>query len=882
LIIDPSNGEIIEANRTAEKYYGYTRQQLLNLNIADINILSSKQIKIEMNLAKSENRDHFFFKHRLANKSIRDVEVHSGPIHWDHRKALYSIIHDISDRKLAEEALRKSEERFALAMKGTNDGLWDWDLKTNIIIYSERWKSMLGYADDELENHYESWKKLVHPGDIKQAKESIEDYLNSKSSKYEAEFRMLHKKGHWVHILARGYAVWDKLSNKPIRFVGTHVDLSEVKKAENALQQAKEQIAYKEKEMRLLLNSTHEGIYGIDLEGDCTFANQSCLDILGYDSVDELIGKNMHDQIHHHYEDGSFYPVEQCYIFKAFQDGKGTTKDNEVLWRKDGSYFSAEYNSYPIFDKGHAIGAVVSFTDITERKIAEEKIQLSEEKYRLAMEATQDGLWDWNIATGDVYYSPGWSRTLGEDSLKNNYSSWEQRIYNADKKRVLVTLKDHLAGNTEIWKEEHRLIKFDKTYVWVLGRGKVVKRDKNGKPLRMIGTMTDIHDKKKNEELIWHQANYDTLTSLPNRKLFQELLSKGIQKSQRDKEQLWLLFLDLDGFKEINDSFGHHQGDELLVLVSDRIQSILRESDTISRLGGDEFVIMLHEVNTINDIDRIASNIINIISEPYKLGEDIAYITTSIGIANYPNDANNATDLLKFADQSMYAAKKEGKNRYTYFTQSLQLGSLLRIKMYAELHKAITNNEFQMYYQPIINLTNDKIHKAEALIRWQHPEKGFLNPGSFIQFAEETGIICDIGIWIFENAFKQLNNWQSIVSDDFQLSINMSPLQLKTNDKKYELWMDKVNTSYLSGKNIVIEITEGLLIKDDPIVLKKLIRFRDAGIQVAIDDFGTGYSSLSYIKEFDIDYLKIDQSFVCNLEANSIEESLCQAIVVMG
>jgi len=428
----------------------------------------------------------------------------------------------------------------------------------------------------------------------------------------------------------------------------------------------------------------------------------------------------------------------------------------------------------------------------------------------------------------------------------------------------------------------YRLIKFDKTYVWVLGRGKVVKRDKNGKPLRMIGTMTDIHDKKKNEELIWHQANYDTLTSLPNRKLFQELLSKGIQKSQRDKEQLWLLFLDLDGFKEINDSFGHHQGDELLVLVSDRIQSILRESDTISRLGGDEFVIMLHEVNTINDIDRIASNIINIISEPYKLGEDIAYITTSIGIANYPNDANNATDLLKFADQSMYAAKKEGKNRYTYFTQSLQLGSLLRIKMYAELHKAITNNEFQMYYQPIINLTNDKIHKAEALIRWQHPEKGFLNPGSFIQFAEETGIICDIGIWIFENAFKQLNNWQSIVSDDFQLSINMSPLQLKTNDKKYELWMDKVNTSYLSGKNIVIEITEGLLIKDDPIVLKKLIRFRDAGIQVAIDDFGTGYSSLSYIKEFDIDYLKIDQSFVCNLEANSIEESLCQAIVVMA
>jgi diguanylate cyclase (GGDEF)-like protein/PAS domain S-box-containing protein len=440
------------------------------------------------------------------------------------------------------------------------------------------------------------------------------------------------------------------------------------KKAEELLELTGNKLSQKEKELRQLLNSTGEGIYGIDLEGKCTFANQSCLRILGYDSVDELIGKNMHKQIHHHYKDGRNYLIEHCHIFKAIHEGKGTTNDNEVLWCKDGHAFPAEYNSFPIIEDGKTVGAVISFIDITERKLAEEQIRISEEKYRLAMEANQDGLWDWNVVSGDVFYNSGWEQILGEKNIEHHYQSWEKRIYYQDKEKVINSLHAHLAGETEIWQEEHRLKNNNGEWIWVLGRGQVVKRDEQGKALRMIGTVTDISIQKENEKEIQHQANYDSLTLLPNRKLFNELLTEEIKKAQRGKSLLWILFLDLDGFKEINDKYGHHMGDELLIVVANRIQSILRKVDIVARLGGDEFVVILSSISDISDVDHIASNLINVISAPCKLSEQEVSVTVSIGIASFPKDTENSEDLIKFSDQSMYAAKKEGKNQYIYFT----------------------------------------------------------------------------------------------------------------------------------------------------------------------------------------------------------------------
>ena len=524
--------------------------------------------------------------------------------------------------------------------------------------------------------------------------------------------------------------------------------------------------------------------------------------------------------------------------------------------------------------------AGIGFRTVTRPLI--ERVYKSEETYRLAMEATQDGFWDWDIQSGKVYYSPGWKNILGDQDLITETIDWKSRVHEDDKERVLKTLRLHLGDRLKVWQEEHRLRKNDGDWSWVLARGKVVSRDKEGNPLRMLGTITDINFKKSNEEIIWHQANYDTLTLLPNRKLFQELLNQKIKQAQRNKQDLWVLFLDLDGFKEINDTLGHHKGDELLVMVAERLKSSLRKSDIVARLGGDEFVIILSDVTDPVYVDRVAEKLVNIIGHTYDLSHDHIFITTSIGIANYPNDAGNANDLVKFADQSMYAAKREGKNRYSYFTPELQKESQIRLQIAADLRKGLSRDEFQLYYQPIIDLRTGRVQKAEALIRWIHPEKGVINPAAFIPIAEESGVIHEIGSWVFETAFNQLRQWQSYVNFRIKLSINMSPYQFLNNNPKHEKWLEDIHQYGISGDNIVIEITEGLLLKNDQTVIDKLLKCRDMGVQVAIDDFGTGYSSLAYLTEFDIDYLKIDQSFVRKLGHGTNEQALSEAIIVMA
>ncbi|MBF0266793.1 MAG: EAL domain-containing protein, partial [Gammaproteobacteria bacterium] len=392
----------------------------------------------------------------------------------------------------------------------------------------------------------------------------------------------------------------------------------------------------------------------------------------------------------------------------------------------------------------------------------------------------------------------------------------------------------------------------------------------------------DISQLKENEALIKRQERYDSLTSLPNRKFFLEILNEQIALANRTNEPLWVLFLNLDDFKYINDILGHSEADKLLIMVTQRILNSIRETDIVARIGGDEFVVILHSVNEVADIDKVASKLLYAISQPYEFDIENLHVTVSIGISNYPNDADNADNLLKFADQSMSAAKSEGRNRYTYFTPSLQYGAMIRNQMITDLNQAIKDDHFQLFYQPIIDLHNDKVYKAESLIRWFHPDKGIISPGSFIPIAEETGIISEIGQWIFKDAFKQIETWSKDLPDSFQLSINLSPIQLKNLDPKYHSWINDLSNIKDTGASIIVEITENMLIKDQELVNQKLIDYRNAGVEVAIDDFGTGYSSLSYLKEFDIDYLKVDQSFVRNLKPGSKEESLIEAIIVMA
>jgi len=511
-------------------------------------------------------------------------------------------------------------------------------------------------------------------------------------------------------------------------------------------------------------------------------------------------------------------------------------------------------------------------------------LQKSEEKYRLAMQATEDGLWDWNVVKEEVYYSPGWGFILGMEKPAPVFETWYSRIHPDDADEVMHRLQEHLAGKTSIWQMEHRLQKPDGSWIWVLGRGKVVQRDQDGKPLRMIGTMTDIQLKKENEEIIWHQANFDGLTNLPNRKFITEMLEQQIRKSERNGSLIWILFLDLDGFKEINDNFGHQAGDHLLQTVAKRIRQTVRSSDMVGRLGGDEFIIMLSDIPEVAGVDYFANRIIKEIGKAYSISGQQAYVTASIGISNFPNDSVYSEELLKLADQSMYAAKEGGKNAYVYCTPALQKANQLRRKISAELIEAIADNQFELFYQPIINPAQHRIDQAEVLVRWNHPEQGIIGPMAFIPIAEETNNIHQLSQWIFDTAARQFHAWQNLYPlEDFRLALNLSALQIQQHNEFHDDWLSRLHKTHLiNGEQLVVEITENLLMQNNPVIIDYINRFRDAGVKIAIDDSGIGYSSLAHLNQFEVDYLKIDRSIISNLTDSSSEETLCNAIIAMA
>lgn len=408
-------------------------------------------------------------------------------------------------------------------------------------------------------------------------------------------------------------------------------------------------------------------------------------------------------------------------------------------------------------------------------------------------------------------------------------------------------------------------------------------KDKTGKISRYVALFSDITARKKSEETIWRQANFDALTGLPNRNMFQDRLKQEILKSTRERVSLALLLIDLDQFKEVNDTLGHDIGDLLLKIASERISDCIRESDTVARLGGDEFMIILPELFPHHNVDAISQKLISSLAEPYQLNDEVVHISASIGITIFPNDTTEIDALIKNADQAMYAAKNKGRNQFSYFTPSLQHAAQNRLRLSNDLRPALSLNQFKVYFQPIINLGTNKISKAEALLRWIHPQRGMVPPLEFIPIAEDIGLISEIGDWVCRESKYWKEQWSSKFDLDFQISANMSPVQFKGSRQGFGAgWLNSDTETSSGNKNIIIEITEGLLLNAEPEVLKKLYRLRDAGVEVAIDDFGTGYSSLSYLKKFDIDYLKIDQSFIKNIESDPNDLALSEAIIVMA
>lgn len=382
--------------------------------------------------------------------------------------------------------------------------------------------------------------------------------------------------------------------------------------------------------------------------------------------------------------------------------------------------------------------------------------------------------------------------------------------------------------------------------------------------------------------LVIKQANQDPLTELHNRRYFKQRLQALSSQALRNNTSFALLYLDLDRFKEVNDLFGHQWGDHLLIDVAKRLQASIPSEAELARIGGDEFTILVPYEHTQIDLTALSKGILAELEKPYYLNQDEVYISASIGITQSPFDSTDPSVLLQYADEAMYSAKSAGRGRWCFFSFALHQQAIERQSLINDLRQALANDELFLMYQPIVDIRTNWICKFEALLRWQHPTKGLIPPNTFIPMAEESGLISEIGDYVFKQSIRQLACWQDMFSEKLMMSINISPYQLAAPERHMSDWFDFLHDQNVSGFSVSLEITENMLMHHTEVVSQQLLAFRDEGINVALDDFGTGYSALSYLNQLDIDYIKIDRSFICELDEERLKKNLCEAIISMA
>ncbi len=616
------------------------------------------------------------------------------------------------------------------------------------------------------------------------------------------------------------------------------------------------------------LHNASDGIHILNSSGTVHVASDSFCTMLGY-SRDEIVGMNAaHWDVNFNRDNSS--PI-------ALELNNAHVQYETVHRRKDGALFDVEVSAVPIEIDG-ARFLYCSSRDISKRKQAENSLRESEERFRSLVTASSQIVWNAN-ASGEVYQDmPDWRSYTGQKLEKFVGWGWLDAVHPDDRESTAAAWAKAVEGGS-LYEAEYRIRRHDGEYRNFNARG-VPVLNASGAIREWIGTCTDITDRKRTEDQIHHLAYHDQLTGLPNRQLFQDRLKQDLKRMERNNTALALLFIDLDRFKEVNDTLGHDKGDILLIETARRIRQHVRDTDTFARLGGDEFTIILPECGDELSIDRVVQNVLQEIEAPFDLGdESVGHISCSIGIAFYPHDAKTSEDLLKHADQAMYAAKDAGRNMFSYFTPLMQQRIQDKIELSNDLRQALSRGELEVYYQPIVELSSGRIVKAEALLRWNHPKRGLVGPADFIPLAEEFGIIHELGSWVFLQSISAAADWKRRLEREIQVSVNRSPVEFERQEFQ---WVEELEAAGLPGGAVTMEITEGLLLQESAMVQARLLECRNSGIEVSIDDFGTGYSALSYLKQFHIDYLKIDQSFVRNLTREESDKALVEAIIVMA
>jgi diguanylate cyclase (GGDEF)-like protein/PAS domain S-box-containing protein len=534
-----------------------------------------------------------------------------------------------------------------------------------------------------------------------------------------------------------------------------------------------------------------------------------------------------------------------------------------------------------VFASDVVVVCVLSYLVLDGRLRTQADLAASEERYALAALGSNDGLWDWDLQARRVYFSPRWKEMLGygEGEVGDGPEEWLGRVHPEDRTRVEAQIRTHQEEHSSHFEIEYRMLHRDGTHRWMLARG-VALGNEAGESYRMAGSQTDVTARKRTEEQLVYQALHDALTGLPNRALLMDRLGLALRRGhRRSATRVVVFFLDLDHFKVVNDGLGHTAGDELLVGVARRLVASVREQDTVARLGGDEFVVLLEEVHGAGEATLVVERVLEGLLHPFEVAGQEVFTSASIGITLSGAHAR-PEDLLRDADTAMYRAKAGGRGRYEIFDPEMQAQAAARLRMEGELRRALEREEFRVAYQPIVSLETGVPIGFEALVRWEHPERGRILPGEFISLAEETGLIVPLGSWVLREACRQLRAWQTELPgwSGLLMSVNLSPRQFARADLVRQV--DEVLRELsLPPGTLQLELTESLLMEDAEAAVAVLAALESRGVRLAIDDFGTGYSSLSYLQRFPISTLKIDRSFVAGMEAGSSQSKLVRTMV---
>jgi diguanylate cyclase (GGDEF)-like protein/PAS domain S-box-containing protein len=635
------------------------------------------------------------------------------------------------------------------------------------------------------------------------------------------------------------------------------------------IERVREELRTTQAQVEAFINNATVAFLVCDREGRLLRVNHTFETLFGW-TAEEALGMTL-----------PFVPDSHFAAYRARLQNYNTEMCAYEAWRqrKDNSLFVASETVTPICNAEGAIDSfAIAMRDITDRKKAERRVQESEQRYKSLFEQNSDAIFSLDFSGRFLSVNPAVEQTSGYTPSELLNKPYTSIMVPED---VALAQQSFERAATQGEPEQTELTIFHK-------HGHRVELSVNTMPIvidqeivGVYGIAKDITEKKRAEHLINHMAYHDSLTDLPNRRLFKDRLTQALEQTIAHEEQLAILFIDLDRFKIINDSLGHAFGDLVLQCVAERLSSCVREHDLVARMGGDEFTVLLPKLADSEDVLGIAQRLLETINQPMEINGQELHITPSIGISRYPQDGQDTETLMKHADTAMYKAKETGKNNFQFYAPTMNMLAFEQMELENELRKALERQEFVLYYQPQVNVSTGKIIGMEALIRWQHPDKGLLAPGHFISIAEENGMIVPIGEWVLRQACHDCKSWQAAGLPPIRVAVNLSLIQFQKNNL-CETVTNILEETGLDPQYLELEITESIAMQNTDQVIQKLEELVNLGIEISIDDFGTGFSSLSYLKKFPIHKLKIDRSFVSDITTDPDDASIVSAIIAMA